>query len=98
MESELLRLGKPPVELSEMYMVRTIYQDKARNYILRQGKANFSQGALSHDVTRAWRLAGAVPQEHRCGSSGRPSWSVSACCLLGGEPAPSLSRRENHNC
>jgi bleomycin hydrolase len=63
LESELLRLGKPPVELSEMYMVRTIYQDKARNYILRQGKANFSQGALSHDVTRAWRLAGAMPQE-----------------------------------
>ncbi len=63
LESELLRLGKPQVELSEMYMVRTIYQDKARNYILRQGKANFSQGALSHDVMRAWRMAGAIPQD-----------------------------------
>ncbi|TXB62700.1 C1 family peptidase [Phaeodactylibacter luteus] len=61
-EAELLRMGAEEADLSEMYMVRNIYKDKARNYILRQGKANFSQGSLNHDVMRAFRMAGAVPE------------------------------------
>lgn len=61
-ESELLRMGKPEYDLSEMYMVRTIYQDKANNYVLRQGKANFSQGSLNHDVLRALEMGGAIPE------------------------------------
>ncbi len=63
LESELLRMGKGEHDLSEMFTVRTIYEDKARNYILRQGKANFGQGSLAHDVLRAVALAGVVPQE-----------------------------------
>ncbi len=63
LESELLRMGKGEHDLSEMFTVRTIYEDKARNYILRQGKANFGQGSLAHDVLRAVSLAGVVPQE-----------------------------------
>jgi bleomycin hydrolase len=51
-ESELLRMGKGKQDLSEMYIVRNIYRDKARNYILRQGTSNFSQGALAHDLIR----------------------------------------------
>ncbi|MCB0563503.1 MAG: aminopeptidase [Phaeodactylibacter sp.] len=62
LESELMRLGKPEIDLSEMFMVRNIYLDKARNYVLRQGKANFSQGGLNHDVIRAFQMAGAVPE------------------------------------
>ncbi len=62
LESELMRLGEDAYDLSEMYMVRTIYEDKAQNYLLRQGKANFSQGSLSHDVMRAMQMAGAVPE------------------------------------
>lgn len=61
-EAELARLGKGNYDLSEMYMVRNIYTDKARNYVLRQGKANFSQGSLNHDVMRALEMAGAVPE------------------------------------
>lgn len=61
-ESELIRMGKPAIDLSEMYAVRNIYKDKARNYILRQGKANFSQGSLSHDVIRAFNMFGAMPE------------------------------------
>ncbi len=63
LESELLRMGKGTYDLSEMFAVRTIYKDKARNYILRQGKANFSEGSLAHDVLRAFAMGGAVPQE-----------------------------------
>ncbi|MCB0705165.1 MAG: aminopeptidase [Saprospiraceae bacterium] len=62
LESELLRQGKGAYDLSEMQIVRTIYQDKARNYVLRQGKANFSQGSLAHDVIRAMELGGLIPE------------------------------------
>ena len=63
LESELMRMGKKEeYDLSEMYFVRQIYQDKAQNYIYRQGKAQFSQGGLSHDVIAAFLEAGAVPE------------------------------------
>lgn len=62
LEAELLRTGKPAVNLSEMYIVRHIYLDKARNYLLRQGKANFSEGGLSHDVTHAASTYGLMPE------------------------------------
>ena len=61
-ESELLRQGKGKMDLSEMFVVREVYKDKARNYILRQGKANFSQGSLSHDLLRVLKEKGAMPQ------------------------------------
>ena len=61
-ESELLRMGKGEHNLSEMFVVRNIYMDKARNYVLRQGKANFSQGSLSHDLMRIMKRDGVVPE------------------------------------
>lgn len=62
LESELMRMGKGEYDLSEMFIVRNIYMDKARNYLLRQGKANFSQGSLAHDVIRAFSMFGIVPE------------------------------------
>ncbi|MEL6865183.1 MAG: C1 family peptidase [Bacteroidota bacterium] len=62
LESELLRKGKGSHDLSEMYVVRNIYRDKARNYVLRQGKANFSQGSLSHDLINVVQRHGMVPE------------------------------------
>ena len=62
LESELIRQSYNPIDLSEMYLVRAIYQDKARNYVLRQGKANFSQGSLAHDVFRAMDMVGLMPE------------------------------------
>ena len=56
-ESELLRTKNLQIDLSEMYSVRYNYILKAENYLLRQGKANFSQGSLSHDVIRTIRRA-----------------------------------------
>jgi len=43
-------------------VVRNVYKDKARNYVLRQGKANFSQGSLSHDLIRVINRHGIVPE------------------------------------
>ncbi len=61
-ESELIKAGHKDVDLSEMYVVRNIYEDKAKNYVLRQGKANFSQGSLSHDLIRIMAKNGVVPE------------------------------------
>ena len=61
-ESELMRIGKGEHDLSEMYIVRQIYLEKASNYMRRQGKAQFSQGSLSHDVMTAIKKYGALPE------------------------------------
>lgn len=62
-ESESIRKGllNNP-DLSEMFTVRNVYIEKAKNYILRQGKAQFSEGGLGHDLIHAIATYGAVPQ------------------------------------
>lgn len=62
-ETEMMRKGFSDLNLSEMFVVRNIYADKARNYMLRQGKANFSQGSLSHDLLRIMGKNGIVTEE-----------------------------------
>lgn len=62
LESEVMRMGKGNVNLSEMFVVRGIYKEKAKNYVLRQGKANFSQGSLAHDLLNITAKYGLVPE------------------------------------
>ncbi len=62
-ESELIRREKGEHNLSEMFIVKNIYRDKAQNFVLRKGKANFSQGALAHDFIRSAHRYGMVPEE-----------------------------------
>jgi bleomycin hydrolase len=61
-ESELLRMGKGQNDLSEMFVVRAGYLDRAENYIRRQGATAFGQGAETHDVLNLVRKYGIVPQ------------------------------------
>jgi bleomycin hydrolase len=61
LESEIIRLTGKKIDLSEMYQARTTYPLKAENYVLRQGKANFSEGALAHDVMNSITKFGLVP-------------------------------------
>ena len=63
LESEVKRMTGKNVDLSEMYNVRFTYPVKAYNYVYRQGKAQFSEGGLSHDVLNSVRLNGLVPNE-----------------------------------
>ena len=63
LESEIMRIKKVRVDLSEMYNVKMAYQVKAQNYVLRQGKARFSEGGLPHDVLNIAGVYGIVPQE-----------------------------------
>lgn len=62
LESEVRRITGKSIDLSEMSIVHTIYLDKAQNYVLRQGKAQFGEGGLSHDVMNAIRLNGITPE------------------------------------
>lgn len=61
-ESQSIKNGLGAFDLSEMFTVRNIYLEKARNYILRQGAAQFGPGGLGHDVVYAMDRYGAVPE------------------------------------
>ncbi len=60
-ESEEIRKDKKEIDLSEMFTVRNMYIEKAKNYILRVGKAQFGEGGLGHDEIRAIANYGAMP-------------------------------------
>ncbi|HSO87522.1 MAG TPA: C1 family peptidase [Draconibacterium sp.] len=62
LESEMLRLGKPEVDLSEMFVVRLTYSEKAQKYIRLHGDQNFSAGGAFHDVTNMIKKYGIVPE------------------------------------
>ncbi len=61
LESEIMRITGKKIDLSEMYTVRNTYPKKAWNYIMRQGKAQFSEGGLAHDVINSVAEYGLVP-------------------------------------
>jgi bleomycin hydrolase len=63
LESEMLRMNRGVHRLSEMFIVKNIYRDKARNFLLRKGKAQFSEGALAHDYLNAASRYGLVPEQ-----------------------------------
>jgi bleomycin hydrolase len=62
LESEIIRITGKKIDLSEMYTIRNTYPKKATNYVMRQGKAQFSEGGLNHDVINSARDFGLVPQ------------------------------------
>ena len=68
LESELLRLGKGEYNLSEMFMVRHAYADKAKRYVRFNGSLNFGGGGAFHDVINMMRSYGAVPFEAYTGN------------------------------
>ncbi len=62
-EEEILRAGGPEVKLSEMWIVRNIYFEKAVKYVRLHGSLNFAVGGAAHDVTHAIEKYGIVPLE-----------------------------------
>ena len=62
LESEMLRLGKPSVDLSEMFVVWHTYSEKATKDVRVHGSLNFSAGGAFHDVTNMIREYGIVPE------------------------------------
>lgn len=62
-EEEILRAGGPEIKLSEMWIVRNIYFEKAVKYVRLHGSLNFAVGGAAHDVTHAIEKYGIVPRE-----------------------------------
>ncbi|MBI1306499.1 MAG: aminopeptidase [Bacteroidetes bacterium] len=62
LESELIRMGKGKIKLSEMYIVRKAYEDKAEKYIRMHGTINFGQGGAFHDIPYVIENYGIVPE------------------------------------
>jgi len=62
LEAEIIRTTGKSIDLSEMYNVRHTYPKKAWNFVMRQGKAQFGEGGLNHDVINSARDFGIVPQ------------------------------------
>jgi bleomycin hydrolase len=63
LESELLRMGKGEFDLSEMFVVKHIYAEKAKSYVRFQGSINFAGGGAFHDALHVIKEYGMVPEE-----------------------------------
>lgn len=62
-ESQCMKAGADArPDLSEMFVVRNVYLMKARNYVKRQGAAQFGEGGLGHDVLIAAGTYGLMPE------------------------------------
>lgn len=62
LSSEMIRLGKPGVNFSEMFVVRHAYAEKGRKHVRVHGNLNFSAGGAFHDVTNVISKYGIVPE------------------------------------
>lgn len=62
LESEMIRMGKKPVDLAEIYTARCEYQDKANVYVRLHGGLNWGDGGECHDVINMYAKYGAIPQ------------------------------------
>lgn len=63
LESEMIKAGKKPVELAQIYSARRVYSDKADNYIRMHGAVAWGDGGACHDVINMYAKYGAMPQE-----------------------------------
>ena len=62
LEDEILRKSGKEVDLSEMFVVRHCYNDKADKFIRMNGKINFAQGGSCLDVPYVMVNYGLVPE------------------------------------
>jgi len=61
-ESEMIRMGIPETDLSEMFVVWNCYSQKAEKYVRMHGNTNFGGGGAFHDATWVIRNFGMVPE------------------------------------
>ena len=62
-ESEMIRMGKEPIDLSAMYIVRHAYSDKATKFGRLHGSMNFAVGGAFCDVMHVIKNYGIVPMD-----------------------------------
>jgi bleomycin hydrolase len=61
LESEIYRLSKEKIKISELFTVYWEYVDKARRFIEERGNSHFSEGSQANAVIRIWEQYGCVP-------------------------------------
>jgi bleomycin hydrolase len=61
-ETEIYRLTKQQVKLSEMYTVYWEYVEKVMYYVKNRGNSEFGEGSEGNAVTRIWRKYGIIPE------------------------------------
>ena len=62
LESEMIREGKQPLDLSQLYSARCAYIEKGINYVRMHGAVSLGDGGEPHDVINMFRKYGAMPQ------------------------------------
>ena len=63
LEEEIMAVGGEQMTLSQMWVVRHAYFDKAIKYVRLHGNLNFAVGGAAHDVTEMIAKYGIVPRE-----------------------------------
>ncbi len=66
-ESEIYRLTKREIKLSELYTVYWEYVEKARRFVEERGNSAFGEGSEANAVSRIWKTYGIVPAESYSG-------------------------------
>ncbi len=66
-ESEIFRLTKKKIKLSELYTVYWEYVEKAREYVRTRGASFFGEGSETNAVARMMKTHGIVPEESYTG-------------------------------
>ncbi|HEY0177642.1 MAG TPA: C1 family peptidase, partial [Pedobacter sp.] len=62
LESEMIRMGKEPVALSQIFSARNAYIEKGKNYVRMHGAITLGDGGALHDVINMYKQYGAMPQ------------------------------------
>jgi len=63
LETEIYRIHKSQIKLSEIYTVYWEYVEKARRYVQERGNSVFEEGSEANAVTRIWKKYGVVPAD-----------------------------------
>ena len=61
LESEIYRINKTQIKLSEMHTVYWEFVEKARRFVRERGNSAFGEGSEGNAVTRIWKDYGCVP-------------------------------------
>lgn len=61
-ESEMIRMGKKPIELSQIFTARNAYIEKGKMYVKMHGAVTLGEGGAFHDVMNMYKKYGTVPQ------------------------------------
>ena len=62
-ESEIFRVNKRKIKLSEMYTVYWEYVEKVRRFVRERGNSYVAEGSEANAVRRMWKMYGIVPEE-----------------------------------